>query len=66
MYTIKPVTYVVEDSSMGRNPIVVRLVDEGGGEFLIIEGDSNKLGEIRLAFEELQAVVVAVRHLREG
>ena len=46
----------------GAQYTIVRVDDEGGGAFLVIEAEA---GEVRLDFEEFDEVVKAVKILRE-
>jgi hypothetical protein len=68
--TITEVAVHPEDESpvFGRLATKVRIDDEGGGAFvkLVQEDDSGKLNEVRFDFNELEAIVEAIKLLEAG
>lgn len=68
--TITEITVHPEDESpvFGRLTTKIRIDDEGGGAFvkLVQEDDAGKLNEVRFDFNELEAIVKAIKLLEAG
>ena len=52
-----------KEGIIGEGAVAIRVIDEGGGEFLELSQDGE---HVRLDFEELPLLVAAVEQLRKG